>query len=308
MEDQRILPPRLTPGDAISLVAPASTAKPTDIQAAIASLKDADYVVKQYRDLGQTERYLCGSDAVRADELNEAFSDEETTAVLAVRGGYGVSRLLDAIDYDAICERPKVFVGYSDMTALHVAIDQRVGMVTYHGPNAIDGLRGNGRLDSESIESYWQAVTETPTSGIPLFGGSIRQFESLAGGVGEGRLIGGNLAVFAGLLGTPFQPDTAGRVLFLEDIDEAPHRIDRMLCQMRLAGMLSQVTAVLLGDFSDCDDDRSAAREVLLDYFGGLGVPVLAGCPFGHAMPNHTLPHGALVRVDATSNAVELLE
>lgn len=311
------MPPHAYPdpiraGDTLALVAPASSPSRQAVEAAIASLKARGYHVKQYRPLDVPVGFLSGDDQARADELMRAFLDPEVSAVIAVRGGYGVARLLPLLNFDAIRAHPKVLAGYSDITALHVALDHHAALITYHSPNAVDGLGGDGALEHGACESFWRGVAnsnrqyELPGSYAPW---SPRV---IASGVGEGRLIGGNLAVLCGLIGTPFEPDTAGRVLFLEDIGEQPYRVDRMLRQLQLAGKLDNLAGVLLGHFTDCQAPRDAAsqslEEVLDDYFANLGAPVLANFPAGHQQPNLTLPHGARVRLDADDPKISVLE
>ena len=298
-----VTPPALQPGDTLAIVAPASSPSSSALAAGIECLEAAGYQVKQYRPLCEPVGYLSGSDEARATELMQAFLDPEVSGILAVRGGYGVGRLLDRLDYEAIRQQPKLLAGYSDITALHLAIDQRAGLVTYHAPHVVDCLWGGGPLDDESVSS-WQRMLKNCSGPYDLIAsGSCARLNTITSGIARGRLLGGNLAVLCGLVGTPFEPDTTRRVLFLEDVGEPPYRVDRMLRQLQLAGKLDAVAAVVLGHFTDCDptpDSPSRSiNEVLDEYFGRLGVPVLAGFPAGHAQPNLPLPHGALVELDA---------
>lgn len=303
---QSIYPAAIKPGDTLAIVAPASAPQPAQLAAGIASLEQAGYRIKTYRNLCAAEGYLAGSDIDRADELMRAFVDPEVAGVVAARGGYGVSRLLDKLDYSVIEQNPKVLAGYSDLSALHAAINGQTGLVTFHSPNVIDGLAvGDPAGDLATQVSFWQAVghNNEATYMLPNFGTP----KTITPGNATGRLVGGNLAVFAGLIGTPYMPSCEGAILFLEDTGEAPYRIDRLLSQLYLAELLDSVAGVLLGHFTDCVDSAEASfqptittDQVLLHYLSELGVPVLAGFAAGHDQPNLTLPMGATVTLDAS--------
>lgn len=302
------VPPALKPGDGISVVAPASSPKRKRFEAAMENLAAAGYRPKVYRDLCDSAGYLSGTDAERADELEQAFRDPETTMVLAARGGYGCGRILDRVDFSPLAERPKIVCGYSDLTALHAAIQKRCGLVSFHAPNLVDGL---GDTDAETVierdacdalfAGRWGAGTNLLAADADA--------TALVGGHAVGRLIGGNLAVFGSLLGTPDQPDFAGAVMLLEDVHESPHRIDRMLNQLRISGLLSGLAGAVLGYFSDSGkDSRQAVESVLRGYFEPLGIPVLWKARIGHEHPNLPLPLGTQVRLEAGSAGLWLTE
>ena len=303
--------PTIQPGDALAIVAPASSPLQSELDAAINSLGERGYRVKTYRPLCDPLGFLSGTDEARAGELMQAFTDPEVSGIMAARGGYGVGRLLALLDYDVIRQNPRVVAGYSDITALHVALDQRAGLVSFHSPNAIDGLNGQGKLDSESIDSFWLGLGPTGHCTRELLPESGHSLRTLSGGVGQGRLLGGNLAVLCGLIGSPYEPDTIGRILLLEEIGEAPYQVDRMMRQLLMAGKLSSLAGVVLGSFTECEGragaPTSTALQVLEEYLAGLGIPVLAGVPVGHATPNLTLPHGAMLRLDADHQRLTLL-
>lgn len=301
------IPPALQPGDAISIVAPASSPKRDRFEAAMANLTARGYRPKVYRDFCTPHGFLSGTDDERVAELEAAFRDPETTMVLAVRGGYGCGRIVDRVDFSLLTARPKIVCGYSDLTALHAAIQRRCGLVSFHGPNLVAGL---GAGDEEN-------AIETAAS-LKMFGGR-NAFDLLApfryntrtqhAGVAEGHLVGGNLAVLLGLLGTPDEPDFDDAILVIEDTGEAPYRVDRLLTQLRTSGRLTKIAGAVLGYFSDYDkSDRPTADEVLAEHFEPLGVPVVAGAPFGHEHPNLPLPMGATVRLDADAPSLELLQ
>jgi muramoyltetrapeptide carboxypeptidase len=246
-----------------------------------------------------------------------AFADDEVQAVLPVRGGYGTIRILESLDYLPLQRHPKLFVGFSDITALHIALSSRLGLVTFHGPHPADGIGAPDGWSLLSEESFWSAVHGEST--FPAAGRSLlpQSFDSsqlipITPGVAEGRLIGGNLATICALLGTPFEIQTTGCVLFLEDVDEPPYRIDRMLAQLKLAGKLAAASGILLGQFTNCEPVAGkpslSLQEVLSQYFDKMPIPVLSNFPAGHARDNVTLPLSVPVRLDATARRVTQLE
>lgn len=325
-----IKPIALKQGDAIGIIAPAGPVNRERFDRALERLRSRDFKLKFYGDVYRCSGYLAGDDDTRANELMAAFADPETTAVWCARGGYGVMRLLDRIDFDVIRQNPKVFVGFSDITALHIAIHQLTGLVTFHGPNVQDGFGKPDGMPPANEAALWQNVCGQTTVGqsSSRVGHAGKQFTAaytydlcaggntapgmIGGGVAVGLLIGGNLAVLCGTLGTPFEIETEGRLLFLEDIGERLYRIDRYLTQLRLAGKLNKVVGVLLGDFSyDASDQHEDAADIarfLQEFFSPLGIPVLAGFPAGHEAINLTFPIGGLVELDAASGRVTLPE
>jgi muramoyltetrapeptide carboxypeptidase len=295
------------------------------IERALARVQERGFRIKTYGDIYRKRKYLAGDDATRADELNAAFADPETSAVWCARGGYGVVRMLDRIDFKAIRRNPNVFIGFSDITLLHTAIHQRTGLITFHGPNLQDGFGKPDDMPAPNEAALWQAVgpdMSEPHSPRPLPEGDGYQFDStgvenlalepIAGGVATGRLVGGNLAVLAGAMGTPFEIETDGCILLLEDVGERVYRIDRYLSQFKLAGKLSAVAGVLLGSFSydegDKADEQNDIVALLQEFLTPLGVPVLAGFPAGHERFNLTLPMGAEVKLDADRRSVTVCQ
>jgi muramoyltetrapeptide carboxypeptidase len=301
------IPPALRPGAAISIVAPASSPKRERFEAAMANLAAMGYRPKTYRDFCTPDGFLAGTDEERIAELEAAFRDPETSMVLAVRGGYGCGRIVDRIDFGLLTARPKIVCGYSDLTALHAAIQKRCGLVSFHGPNLVAGL-GAGK-EENAPETAASFAMFSGQNGCELTAPFQCRLQTLHSGVATGHLIGGNLAVFVSLLGTPDEPDFDGAILVLEDTGEAPYRVDRLLTQLRTSGRLGKIAGAVLGYFSDYDkDDRPTADEVLAEFFGPLGVPVVSGAPFGHEHPNLPLPMGAGVRLDADAPGLELLQ
>ncbi len=313
-----IKPAALRPGDTIAIVAPAGPLERERIELAARRLRELGFVVRLPADICRRRGYLAGDDHTRAAELMAAFADPQVRAIFPGTGGYGTTRILDLLDYGLIRRNPKVLIGFSDITALHVAIHQRTGLVTFHSPVPMWGLGSRENLDPLAARYFWRAL-RGPGPDEPAADGagySLQappgSFRTIAGGVARGRLTGGNLSLLAALMGTPYEIQTDGAVLFLEDVGEEPYRIDRYLSQLRLAGKLDHLAAVVLGRFSRCKPDepeRSLTLEqVFDDYFADLGVPVLAGFPVGHVRQNVTLPYGVLVEVDADAGTLRVLE
>ena len=310
-------------GDTIGVVAPAGPVNRERIDRALARVHHRGFRIKTYSDIYRSCGYLAGDDATRAAEMMAAFADPETSAVWCARGGYGVVRILDRVDFEVIARNPKVFVGFSDITLLHIAIQQRTGLITFHGPNLQDGFGKPEDMPTANEAALWRAVlsrAERP-AGMPANDGGYAfdfagveelDLQSICPGIATGQLIGGNLAVIAGVVGTPFEIDTAGSILFMEDISERAYRIDRYLSQLKLAGKLSSVAGVLLGTFSydegEQADEASAIRALFKEYLEPLGVPVLAGFPAGHERYNLALPMGAQVTIDAHNKSVRVCE
>ena len=262
-------PKALRRGDAIGVVVPAGPVDREKIDRALERLRERGFRPKTYGDIYRRRGYLAGNDATRAAELMGAFADQDTAAVWCARGGYGISRVLDRLDFDMIRQHPKVLIGFSDITALHLAIHQRTDLVTFHGPNLQDGFGKTDDMPAASEASLWQAVLAeqqaTAESGYKLdLADNIKaNIRTIHDGAARGRLTGGNLSVLAALMGTPFEIDTAGRILFLEDVGEQPYRVDRYLSQLRLAGKLQAAAGVLLGSFSYEDDEPADSQEAL---------------------------------------------
>ena len=317
-----IYPAALRPGDTVAFVAPAGPLDRTRMELARTRLEAMGFVVRVPPDLYRTRGYLAGTDDQRADELMAAFADPEIAAVFPGTGGYGTTRILDRLDFDVIRRNPKVYIGFSDITALHLAIQRKTGLITFHSPSPMWGLGSPLNLSDFSADYLWRAMLEEKylnDDGHPLPPGyaltvpeKVASVRTIAAGVGSGRLTGGNLSLIIALMGTEFEIQTTGRVLLLEDVGERPYRIDRYLSQLRLAGKLDDVAAVILGSFRDCNPDEGkpslTLERVFLDYFEHLGVPVIADFPAGHSRFNATLPFGAMVEVDANTRRVTVIE
>ena len=299
-------PPALKPGDGVSIVAPASSPRQATFESAMAAFTAAGYGPKVYRDFCDAGGYLAGSDAERIDELEAAFRDPETSMVLAVRGGYGCGRILDGVDFDLLGSRPKIVCGYSDLTALHAAVQHRTGLLSFHGPNLAFGLGGSGESTEAERRATLELLTGMSGPGTNLLG-TEASVEPITAGVAEGRLAGGNLAVLMSLVGTPWEPELDGSILLLEDTGESTYRIDRLLTQLADSGRLAKIAGAVLGYFSKTGDGPPV-DAVLREFFEPLGIPVVTGAAVGHEHPNLPMPLGARVRLDASNGRLELLQ
>ena len=291
-------PRRLHEGSTIAVIAPSSPFERAEVEAGIARLRTR-YEVRYDDDLFATDGYLAGNDVRRTAELNAALDDENVDAIVAARGGYGAARILENISVEKIARTKKLLVGFSDVTALH-ALWANANLRSIHGPMVAGLGRDVAKPEGDARWQRWVRAVE----GDPYF--SCAQLEANARGVASGILYGGNLAVLASLLGTPYFPNVDGGVLFLEDIGERPYRVDRMLTQLRSAGVFDRVSAVICGQFTDCKagKDEVTIESVLKERLGSLALPVCFGLGAGHVDDNLPLPFGVRVTVDATNGSV----
>jgi len=304
-------PQRLRKGDAIGIISPASS--PDDlgrINKGVTYFEKLGYQVEVGKNVGKYSGYLAGTDEERVEDLHAMFADKKIKGIVCVRGGYGSPRLLDKINYRLIKKNPKIFVGYSDVTALQLAFFRRANLVTFGGPMlAVDF---HSEVNPYTEENFWRTVTSTKKIG------KVRLPENetllpLTGGKAEGEIIGGNLSLVLALLGTPYFPKMKNKILFIEDVDEAPYRIDRMLNQLAIAGILGKISGVLLGEFTECeekDQEKKSLKleEVLQNYLGDLNIPVIKNFPHGHRKANLTIPFGISTKINAEKGYVEFLE
>ena len=294
---KRIRPPALRKGDVVGICAPASPpVRREDLAKGIAYLEGLGYRVEPGRNLLKKDGYLAGTDRERTSDLNRLLRDRRVRAIIALRGGYGSMRILPMIDYAAVRRDPKIFVGYSDLTAVQMALWSHCGLVTFAGPMVAAGMaRG---LDGPAEELFWRMLT----SRRPL-GSLDSPATAITKGTTTGTLLGGNLSMLSHLAGTPYLPSLRNSVLFLEDVGERPYRVDRMLQHLRLAGTFSGARGVLLGQFTDCVPEEGkpslGLRRIFRDLLSDLGVPVLAGIRHGHILGSLTLPVGLRVSVVA---------
>lgn len=303
-----IKPKALKFGDTIGIIAPSSPTMEENIQKAYDTIAEMGFKVKMGKSPYEKYGYLSGTDEIRARDINEMFKDTEVDGIICMRGGYGTPRILELIDYDIIRNNPKIFVGYSDITALHIAFNQIAGLVTYHGPMvSSDMLHG---FSDFSKESLFKAIMDSKPIGRisnPL----EEEIITINGGMAEGSLIGGNLSLITDTMGTPYEIDVKGKILFIEEIGEEPYNIDRMLNQLRLAGKLNEARGIILGDFKDCnpkDDESLSLEQVINDHIKPIGKPTIYNLQSGHCAPIITLPFGVNVRLDADKKETLILE
>jgi len=305
-----IKPERLRKGDRICVVSPASpTLTTTYYEKGKAVLDAMGYRVVPGRHVHDRHLLFAGDAQARAADINSAFRDPSIKAVICTRGGCGTAQILPYIDFEIIAEHPKIFIGYSDITSLQLAIFQRTGLVTFYGPMVSTDF--GKQLTGYTRESFLNILTNTG-EGIGLKNPAKREMTVIVPGKAVGRLTGGCLSVVVASLGTPYEIDTKGSILFFEDIDEKPHRIDRYLTQLAQAGKLTQAQGIIFGTFRQCSytarDNYSKYGVTLLDVIRErivpLGIPCIYGLQFGHVRSKLTMPVGVNAVLDATNKRI----
>jgi muramoyltetrapeptide carboxypeptidase len=310
-----VRPPRLARGQRVALVAPAGPLLDRDdLHRAEALCRALDYVPVLAPHAGGRHGYLAGTDDDRLADLNQAIADPSIDAIWCIRGGYGVTRILDRVAFQPLRDRPKAIVGYSDITALLLAAVRHAGLVTFHGPTARAPMPAFSRFHFERVPAGAEPAVRLGR--LPEPAGVLVPKENriltIRPGVAEGPLMGGNLSLLQCLVGTPHWPGLDGAILFLEDVGEDLYRVDRMLAHLRAAGVLAGLAGVAVGRFTQLQrhmsDGALGFDEVLTTYFEPLGVPVAFGFPVGHIDDQWTLPLGVRARLDAGAGELELLE
>lgn len=292
-----LLPPRLERGATIGLVAPAGPLPDEEkFRAGIQLLSDMGYKVKFSPDVNRQSGYLAGPDATRCDEFCSFWSDPEIQAILAIRGGYGSLRIVSEIDMDLIRRHPKILIGFSDITVLLTAILKKANLVTFHGPVLTTLATG----DRQSVQAFFQTITAREPVKIKPPG-----LEILSSGKATGPMLGGNLTTLTHLIGTPHEISWDGAILFLEDVNEAPYRLDRMLTQLKQAGRLDGLAGLILGNFDACGQVEEIWTRAL-ELTGG-SIPVWANFPCGHGAMNHILPLGLEAAMNSDTGTLQYL-
>lgn len=306
-----IKPKRLLKGDLIGIISPAST--PDDlsrINSGVKYLEKLGYKVLIGSNVGKNHGYLAGSDEERLNDLHSMFKNKMVKAIMCVRGGYGSPRLLDRIDYKLIKKNPKIFIGYSDITALQMAFLQKSNLVTFAGPMlAVDF---HDEVSPFTEEFFWRIVTSNKKIGRIKSPNSEKLY-CLKKGSARGQIVGGNLALLVSLMGTPYFPDIRNKILLLEDTGEAPYRLDRLINQLRIAGIFDKVKGVVLGAFTDCKESDPSKKtltlgEVIEDYFKRVKKPVVYNFQHGHIKDNLTIPYGIKFKLNASRCFIEIDE
>jgi muramoyltetrapeptide carboxypeptidase len=310
-----IRPPRLQPGNKIHLVAPAGPLlERDDLVRAQELCRALGYEPVLGQNAHKRYGYCAGTDEERLADFNLAMQDPSSSAIWCIRGGYGALRLLEQVDYAAMAHHPKALIGFSDATTLLNAVHCLTGLVTFHGPVARTAMPAFSRIHFERVLTAAAPAGRLGRLQPPpdVLISQDNRIATLCPGIAEGPLAGGNLSLLQCLIGTPYFPELAGAILFLEDVGEDLYRIDRMLAHLRLIGALRQLAGVVVGRFTDMrhhgDDGALGLDEVLAGYFEPLGVPVAYGFPVGHLDAQWTLPIGVRARLDATAGELELLE
>ncbi|OQX88712.1 hypothetical protein B6D60_01310, partial [candidate division KSB1 bacterium 4484_87] len=251
-----------------------------------------------------------GKDADRAADLNQMFADPEIEAIICSRGGYGTPRMIDLVNFDNIRQNPKIFVGYSDITALQLAIWEKTGLVTFSGPMV--AVEMGGGIDPFTEQAFWQMVSGAVGAGLltPPEGHSL---QILSGGKATGPLIGGCLSLINIVLGTPYCPDFEGAIFYIEDIEEEPYHLDRYLAQMKMAGIFDQISGLVLGQFVDCEPNEPekpylSVEQIFEDYFSDLNIPIIGNFPYGHVPVKVTMPVGVQAELNTEAGGLILSE
>lgn len=294
----------LPPGSLIGVIAPAGPVAPDRLAAVPALYAAFGYRCRIYPGCTQRTGYLAGDDTTRLADLHAALADGEVAALHAIRGGYGCMRLLDGVDTALLRARPKLLIGYSDLTALH-ALWAREGLPTLHAPMAASDLLLPGRqADRDALFTLLQGGLRTGDVLAPALAATPLH----VGGRAAGRLVGGNLSLVAALLGTPWAWDARGALLFLEDVSEDLYRVDRLLTQLRLAGVLDATAGIVLGSFTEAESPTALLQSLLLPLCQAQRKPLLAGWPAGHGTPHRPLPLGLRAVLDADAGTLTLTE
>ena len=291
-------PTKLKQGDKIGIIAPAGPVLRSELQNGIQLLESFGHEVVLSSHLFDKQGYLAGEDNARLEDIHTMFTDNSVKAVICARGGYGTLRILDRINYDILRENPKIFVGYSDITALLLALYRKTGLLTFHGPV----LRELTQKSIGNLESFLNLVSSDRLLDMELAGG-----RSLKPGKATGTLMGGNLSLICHLLGSPYMPSMRGAVLFIEEKGEDLYRVDRLLTHLRLSGVLEETVGLIAGTFEGCGE-RVEIDRLLTDAVSDLDIPVLTGLPVGHGLINITLPIGLPATIDSETMTLKIQE
>ncbi|MDX2429180.1 MAG: LD-carboxypeptidase [Xanthomonadales bacterium] len=307
-------PPRLKVGDTVGLINPAgATFHPEDVVVAQEVLTALGLKMKVGEHLLDRRGYLAGSDKNRALDINRMFADADVAAILTLRGGWGCSRLLDLLDYGVIAKNPKILMGYSDITSLLLALNAKTGLVTFHGPV---GVSSWNKFSTEFVEKLLFNAEVFSMENPRESGDNLARVKdrvlTINGGKARGKLLGGNLSVLTAMVGSEYLPDFKDNILFLEEVGEEIYRVDRMLTQLKLAGILGSISGFVFGKCSDCGPGKGygslTLEEVLDDHIKPLGIPAWYGSMIGHIENKFTIPLGIDAEIDADNGRISLLE
>ena len=313
-DQQTLLPKAINKGDTLGLISPsAASADRMQFTFAKEALEALGFKVKLGENLQNRRGHLAGTDEERAKDLNDMFADQNVKGVICIRGGSGAARILPLIDYELIKQNPKPLLGYSDITALHCAIQAQTGLITFHGPN------GSGSWNSFNVKQFEQIFfdktkvtykNEQPKGDDLVI--KANRIQTLKSGTTEGKILGGNLTVLTSLSGTPYYPNFTDSILFIEDIGEDPYKIDRMMSTLRLNGTLGKIKGFIFGQCSDCEPGGGygslSVDQVMDDYILPLDIPAYTGAMIGHISKQFIIPVGAKVKMDASAGTFQLVD
>jgi muramoyltetrapeptide carboxypeptidase len=289
-------PAVLSPGDLVMLVSPSGPVNAERVAEGVAMLEGWGLVVRHAPGTLDRHGYLAGLDDARLSGLNAALRDPKARAVICTRGGYGAQRIVDGLDAAALRDDPKLLVGFSDITALQLAAWRHARLASVYAPMAA----WSERTGAASAESLRAAIMSTAGTVLRVHDDEETAGVRVAGPPVDGVLIGGNLSLIASTIGTPDMPDLHGAILLIEEVDEPPYKVDRMLTQLRRSGALRGIVGVAVGQFTRCSDGwPTTIADVLLDRLGDLGVPILGGLPVGHGQDQLSVPLGVPATLDA---------
>lgn len=306
-----VKPKRLKKGDLIGIISPASTPEDSfKFEESVTYIEKLGYRVKIGKNALKSEGYLAGIDKERLSDFHEMFKDKNVKAIFCSRGGYGAFRLLEKIDYKIVKNNPKIFVGYSEITALQMAILHKTGLVTFAGPMPAKDFVDE--IDPYTEENFWRMITSEKKMGRLKFPDG-NKLPGITKGNATGRMIGGNLSVLSPMINSDFLPPFKDKIIMLEDVGEVPYKIDRMLNQLRISGAFKKMNGLLLGRFVDCFEHDPTKKtltlgEVMEDYLGAIKKPVIYTFPHGHIDSKLTLGFGLMMKMNATRGFVEITE
>ncbi|MEH2171642.1 S66 peptidase family protein [Nostoc sp.] len=298
-------PPRLQAGDTVGLISPAGIVDAKDIEAAQKSVSQLGLKVKLGKHILDRYGYLAGKDADRAQDVNLMFSDRTIKAIIPMRGGWGCNRILPLLNYSLIRSHPKILIGYSDITTLLLAINARSQMITFHGPVA------TSTWNQFTVDYFKRILFNAEAVTMQNLNPSEVRMEIIAPGKAKGKLVGGNLSVLSAMVGSPYLPTWNKSILFVEEVGEDVYRIDRMLTQLKTAGILNQIAGFIFGQCTKCslgDEPSFTLMQVLQQHILPLGIPAWYGSMIGHIKDKFTLPIGAEVEINAELGTIQMLE
>lgn len=307
VNNEILKPKALKAGDTVAISSPAGAVwDEAQVQKFTGIIEGLGFKVKHGQTLKEKHGYFAGKDELRAKEINDFFTDKEVSAIFCMKGGWGCARILDKINYDLIKKNPKIIMGFSDITSLLIAINHKTGLVTFHGPV------GNSGWNEFSVDYIKRVLMQKEKVTYAYPDKDDDKPFVINAGKGKGILVGGNLTVLAGIIGSGYLPDWKNKILFLEEAKEEPYSIDRMLTQLKLAGVLKNISGFVFGKCVKCEAEEPQKaflfKEVLEQHIKPLGIPAFYGAMIGHIENKYTMPIGIEAEIDADTNFIRLIE